>query len=82
MKGVPVPRVVRTEIGGEAGLIFLDDDKDKLEKQKNRLESTNKRQKRKQRQFFLTSLPLEQDQPVVGNLLCARRRRGRRRTAV
>ena len=83
MRGVPALRVVRTEIGEEAGWILYRQRQRQAreEKQIGKHEQKTKT-KTKTKFFFLTSLLLEQDQPVVGNLLRTRRGRGRRRTAI
>ena len=83
LRGVPVPKVVRTEIGVEAVLIlYTQRQRQAREKEKQNGEHKQKTNTKSKTIFFMTSLPLEQDQPVVGNLLRARRRRGRRRTAI
>ena len=83
LRGVPVPKVVRTEIGVEAVLIlYTQRQRQAREKEKQNGKHKQKTNTKSKTNFFMTSLPLEQDQPVVGNLLRARRRRGRRRTAI
>ena len=83
LRGVPVPKVVRTEIGVEAVLIlYTQRQRQAREKEKQNGEHKQKTNTKSKTIFFMTSLPLEQDQPVVGNLLRARRGRGRRRTAI
>ena len=83
LRGVPVPKVVRTEIGVEAVLIlYTQRQRQAREKEKQNGEHKQKTNTKSKTIFFMTSLPLEQDQPVVGNLLCTRRGRGGRRTAI
>ena len=83
LRGVPVPKVVRTEIGVEAVLIlYTQRQRQAREKEKQNGKHKQKTNTKSKTNFFMTSLPLEQAQPVVGNLLRARRRPGRRRTAI